>query len=176
MNIFKLFKKKKEEILQTDKILSDYIDHCDIHLNKNIMYFYKKYFFDAFIIDRSLKCGILCRKFLLERYSTFSIYDYIKRTRSDGIVLNCDQFKDIKIIPYDIIYKQLITDKEIIDESNNLYMRIDSLCIRNTHHCGKCYHWLSINGTHDSIPDVLNSLNRDHRYCKLTLDNLSPLM
>jgi hypothetical protein len=179
MNIFKFFKNKKEKI-QRNKILQEYIDYCEFNLDKNVIYYFNGYLFDAFIIDKNLGCGILCRKYLLQNL-TIEIYNHISYKRKDGLIVNYDQFKDIKLIPYSIIFKELMVDKEIVDESNNLYMRINELSVRNCSHYDnndhktKIHRWFSVNGTHDSIPDILNSLNTQHKYYKLVLDNLLPL-
>jgi hypothetical protein len=179
MNIFKFFKKRKEEKIQRDKILQEYIDYCEFNLDKNVIYYFKDYLFDAFIIDKNLGCGILCRKCLL-KYSTIEIYNYISRKRKDGFIVDHTHFKDIKLIPYSIIFKELIIDKEIVDESSNLYLKINNLCVRNCSHYDynshyKIHHWLSVNGTHDSIPDILNAISKEHKYFKFILNNLYPI-
>lgn len=178
MNIFKFFKKRKEEKIQRDKILQEYIDNSEFNLSKNVIYYFKYYLYDAFIIDKNLGCGILCRKCLLQN-STLEIYNYIMNNKRNGIIVNYNQFKDIKLIPYSIIFKELMIDKEIVDEDNFLYIKIDNLCIRNC--CRdydssyKSYRWLSINGKEDSVPDILNAISKDHKYFKLILDNLYPI-
>lgn len=180
MNIFKYFKKKKEEKIQRDKILQEYIDYCEFSLNKNVMYYFNGYLFDAFIIDKNLGCGILCRKCLLQNL-TLQIYNYIKRTKKNGLIVNHNQFKDIKLIPYSIIFKELMVDKEIVDEDNALYIKINDLCIRSCNHYddntnrNRKHVWFSVNGTHDSIPDILNSISKEHKYYKLISNNLYPI-